>query len=359
MERRPGGMTMARSRREFLEACLLVAGGATLSLSGCAGRCRSLLPDGSLADMGEDKRDMLAEPTYRSLERSGELATREEVLWEMMSPCRLCPRLCGAERHRGQQGVCSTGGRFKVASYGPHFGEEGPLVGRRGSGTIFFSNCSLLCVYCQNWQINHRGDGSVTTHQDLARMMLDLQSRGCHNVNLVTPTHLMPHIVKALRIAIQQGLRLPLVYNTGGYDSLEVIQLLDGVIDLYLPDFKYQDSETAARFSAGAPGYAERTAAVIKEMHRQVGVLKMVDRVAVRGLMIRHLVLPENLAGTDQFVSWVVEELGPDTYVNLMAQYRPMHRARRFPPLDRRLTRAEFNQAVNWAREAGLKQYLG
>jgi len=232
-------------------------------------------------------------------------------------------------------------------------------VGRRGSGTIFFSNCNLLCVYCQNWEINHRGDGSVTTHRELAQMMLELQARGCHNVNLVTPTHLLPHVVKALRIAIQQGLRIPTVYNTGGYDSLEAIQLLDGVIDVYLPDFKYQDSGIAARFSAGAPRYAETTAAVIAEMHRQVGVLKQVDGAAVRGLMVRHLVLPQNLSGTDRFLRWVVEKLSPDTYVNLMAQYRPMHRARQYPPLDRRLTRAEFNQALSWAREAGLTQYAG
>lgn len=300
---------------------------------------------------------MPMEPRYQALERSGELARREEELWQMMQPCRLCPRRCGADRLRGQQGVCGVGRGFKVASYGPHFGEEPPLVGRHGSGTIFFSNCNLLCVYCQNWEINHRGDGDPTTAQELAQMMLRLQSRGCHNINLVTPSHLVPHIVKGLRIAVRRGLRAPMVYNTGGYDSVEVLQLLDGVIDLYLPDFKYQDSETAARFSAGAPGYTEAAAAAIKEMNRQVGVLQMVDGVAVRGLLIRHLVLPENLAGSDRFLRWVVEELGPDTQVNLMAQYRPMHRAREHPPLDRRLTRAEFDQVLRWAREAGLHQY--
>jgi putative pyruvate formate lyase activating enzyme len=298
---------------------------------------------------------MPSEACYLALERSGELARRERALWERMDPCRLCPRECGARRPDGELGVCGTGQGFKVASHGPHFGEERPLVGRGGSGTIFFSRCNLLCVYCQNWEINHRGDGRATTHEELAGMMLALQARGCPNVNLVTPTHLVPHIVKALRLAIAGGLRVPLVYNTGGYDSLESIKLLDGVIDIYLPDFKYQDSQTAARLSAGAPGYAEHAARAIAEMHRQVGRLRTEDGLARRGLLIRHLVLPENLAGTDRFVRWVAETLGTEARVNLMAQYRPEHRAGEHPPLDRGLTHAEFEQALAWARAAGLK----
>jgi putative pyruvate formate lyase activating enzyme len=295
------------------------------------------------------------EPSYLALERSGELKQREEALWAMLESCRLCPRECGVNRLHGETGICSSGRWLKVFSSGPHFGEEPPLVGRSGSGTIFFSNCNLLCVYCQNWEINHRGDGTLTNHNELSKTMLRLQASGCHNINLVTPTHIVPHIVKGLRIAARQGLRLPLVYNTGGYDSLEVLRLLDGVVDIYLPDFKYQDSETAARFSADAPGYAEAAAAAIAEMHRQVGVLQVVDGVATRGLLIRHLVLPENLAGTDRFVRWVAAELGCDTRLNIMAQYRPMHRAREFPPLHRRLTREEYAQALRWAREAGLQ----
>jgi putative pyruvate formate lyase activating enzyme len=193
------------------------------------------------------------------------------------------------------------------------------------------------------------------SHRELARMMLGLQKRGCHNINLVTPSHVVPHIVKAVRIAIPMGLEVPLVYNTGGYDNLEVIKMLEGVVDIYLPDFKYQDGELAAKYSSGVSDYPEIAAAVIKEMHRQVGDLQ-VDRegIATRGLIIRHLVLPHNIAGTDRFVRWVVDHLGPDTYVNLMAQYRPEHRASEYPSISRRLTREEWRQAVKWAEEAGL-----
>jgi len=253
--------------------------------------------------------------------------------------------------------MCSSGDNFKVASHAPHFGEEAPLRGNRGSGTIFFSNCNLLCVFCLNWQINHRGDGRVTNQTELANMMLSLQRMGCHNINLVTPSHVIPHLISALRLAIARGLNVPLLYNTSGYDSLEVIKLLDGVVDIYLPDFKYQDSEIAARFSKGAPDYVRHTSAAIREMHRQVGVLQQAGGVAYRGLLIRHLVMPANLAGTDKFVRWVVSELGPETHVNIMSQYRPMFRAKEYPPLDRPLTAAEYNQAMRWAREAGLRNF--
>jgi putative pyruvate formate lyase activating enzyme len=257
----------------------------------------------------------------------------------------------------GRMGACSSGNAFKVASAGPHFGEERPLVGRGGSGTIFFSNCNLLCVFCQNWQIAHRGDGRVTSHEELAGSMLALQRRGCHNINFVTPTHLTPHIVTAVRLAIAQGLQIPLLYNTSGYDTLEVMQLLDGIIDIYLPDFKYQDSEIAARLSQGAPDYVGYTAAAIKEMHRQVGTLQTDGGIAYRGLLIRHLVLPGNLAGTDAFAQWVVSELGADTHVNIMAQFTPQFEARQHPPLDRRLTQEEFAQARRWAVGFGLRNF--
>ncbi|MCL2791644.1 MAG: hypothetical protein FWD87_00995 [Spirochaetaceae bacterium] len=197
----------------------------------------------------------------------------------------------------------------------------------------------------------------MTTHDNLASIMLDLQRRGCHNINYVTPTHMVPHIVKALRIAIKQGLHIPLVFNTGGYESLEVIQLLDGVVDIYLPDFKFQDSNIAARFTHGAPDYFLHAAAAIKEMHRQTGTLHTIDGIGQRGIIVIHLVMPENLAGTDSFVRWVVSELGPDTHVNIMAQYRPMFRAHEHPPLDRRITPEEFAQAIRWAREAGLYNF--
>ena len=296
-------------------------------------------------------------PGYLALEASGELERRERTLWEKMENCDLCPRKCGANRMAGRMGVCSSGQTFKIASHGPHFGEERTLVGQGGSGTIFFSDCNLLCVFCQNWQIAHSGEGSVSSHTDLANMMLSLQRRGCHNINLVTPTHLLPHIITALRLAIAGGLNIPLLYNNSGYERLEVVQLLDGVVDIYLPDFKYQDAKLAARFSKGAPDYPRHTAAVIKEMHRQVGMLQQTDGIAYRGLLIRHLVLPENVAGTDGFVRWIVSELGPETHVNILSQYSPQFRAREYPPLSRRITREEFAQAMRWAREAGLRNF--
>ena len=296
---------MAPSRRRFLHDSFAAVGGLTLAA-----------PEPAPA--------ALPEPSYVRLARQGRLRTIEKQLSEILEACRLCPRACGADRRSGQRGACQSTARLKVASHGSHFGEERPLVGRGGSGTIFFSNCNLLCCFCQNWEINHRGDGRFVTGIELADMMLDLQERGCHNINLVTPTHVVPQIVQALRVAVDRGLRLPLVYNTGGYDDPDVIRALDGIVDIYLPDFKYQDGALAAKYSSGAANYPDVAAAVIKEMHRQVGVLQVDARgVAWRGLMIRHLVMPHNIAGTDRFVRWVAQELSRDTYVNLMAQVPP------------------------------------
>jgi len=298
-------------------------------------------------------------PAYVSAERSGKLKQVEADLWEGLRGCRCCPRRCGANRLAGEAGVCRSTARLKVHGAAPHFGEEKPLVGSGGSGTVFFSNCNLLCCFCQNWQIIHRGDGRFVSHEELADMMLELQHHGCHNINLVSPTHVAPHIVKALRSAIARGLMIPLVYNTGGYDSLEVVRMLDGIIDIYLPDFKYMDGDIAARYSNGASDYPEVAEAVIKEMHRQVGVLQTdALGIAQRGLIIRHLVMPENMAGTDRFVRWVAEELGLDTFVNIMAQYHPAHHAFDFPELSRCATRAEWLQAMTWARDAGLRNLV-
>ncbi|HPK71206.1 MAG TPA: hypothetical protein PLN93_04635 [Vicinamibacterales bacterium] len=331
---------MGPSRRRFLHDSLATVGGLALA----AGRATGA------SSHPEDH-----EPAYLRLARQGRLREVERQLREILAACRLCPRSCGIDRRKGKTGVCSSTARLKVASHGPHFGEERPLVGSGGSGTIFFSNCNLLCCYCQNWEINHRGDGRVVGEMDVADMMLDLQRKGCHNVNLVTPTHVAPQIVGALCCAVDRGFRLPLVYNTGGYDSLDVIRALDGIVDIYLPDFKYQDGALAAKYSSGAADYPEVAAAAIKEMHRQVGTLT-VDRrgIATRGLIIRHLVLPHNIGGTDRFVRWVATELSPDTRVNIMRQYRPEHRARDYPELSRRLTSEEWEQAVAWARAAGL-----
>jgi putative pyruvate formate lyase activating enzyme len=295
------------------------------------------------------------EPVYLRMEREGRLAVLEKELWEIFRSCHLCPRRCGVNRLERETGFCSSTAQLKVASYHAHFGEERPLAGVGGSGTIFFSNCNLLCCFCQNWEINHRGDGHPITHDYLADIMLSLQKRGCHNINLVTPTHVVPHIVRALRLAIPKGLSLPLVYNTGGYDSIDVIRKLDGIVDIYLPDFKYQDHALAAKYSSGASDYPEIAAATIKEMRRQVGDLRVDPKgVAQRGLIIRHLVMPDNIAGTDLFVQWVAKELSPSTYVNLMAQYHPEHKAFDYPEISRRITGEEWNRARAWAKAAGL-----
>jgi len=293
------------------------------------------------------------EPAYLRLERSGELARRARALWEIYRSCRLCPRQCGVNRLKGEKGVCQSTSRVKVASAHAHFGEERPLVGRHGSGTIFFSHCNLLCCFCQNWEINHRGDGSHMSDEALGRLMVAMQD--CHNINLVTPTHCVPNIVQALRTAIRLGLRVPLVYNCGGYEPVEIVKLLDGIVDIYLPDYKYTDGAMSEKYSSGARDYPEVAAAAIEEMHRQVGEL-IVDEngIALRGLMIRHLVLPNNIAGTQKFVRFVAEKLTRSTYVNIMAQYRPEHKAFQYPELSRRLSYAEYRQAVAWAREAGL-----
>jgi putative pyruvate formate lyase activating enzyme len=342
---------MEPSRRGFLK-CFLAGAGA-----------RAVVPAASRPDSTDSSMQPFApgrkkfEPAYLKAEREGRLARLETELWDVFRNCRLCPRQCGANRLKGEKGICSSTYRLKVYSAGPHFGEEKSLVGKGGSGTIFFSNCNLLCCFCQNWQINHRGDGEFRTHQELAEMMLDLQRRGCHNINLVTPTHVVPHIVRALRMALVAGLNLPLVYNTGGYDDLETVKKLDGIVDIYLPDFKYQDGRMAARYSSGATDYPEVAAAVIKEMHRQVGELRVDDRgIAERGLIIRHLVMPGNIAGTDRFVQWVARELTRDTYVNIMAQYHPAHRAFDYPEIARRISVQEWHQALKWAEEAGLRR---
>ncbi|MDR3011888.1 MAG: hypothetical protein LBU70_01590 [Chitinispirillales bacterium] len=350
-------------RRKFIKKGLVAIGTAAAALGG-AGIVRNLFASGTADEAnrqktGEQNENMreVNRVRYIDLERSGELERREQALWALYDPCRLCPRLCGANRAAGEPGACSVAAHFKVSSFGPDFGNEPPIRGTRGSGSVFLSNCNLLCVFCQNWQINHRGDGDVTTHRGLADMLLNMQRMGCHSVSFITPTHLVPHLIKGLRIAIAGGLHVPLCYNTGGYESLEVLRLLDGVVDIYQPDFKFQDSNIAARFTHGAPDYVSHTAAAIKEMHRQVGPLHIVDGLAQHGLVVRHLVLPENLGGADVLVRWIVDELGPDTPVNIMGQYWPAFRANEFPPLDRRVREREFAQAMRWARAAGLQNF--
>jgi putative pyruvate formate lyase activating enzyme len=294
-------------------------------------------------------------PAYLSLSL-GELAERARALEKIQESCRLCPRACGVNRRQGEKGVCGLPARLKMASAHPHFGEERELVGKGGSGTVFLSHCNLLCVFCQNHEISHGGEGDWVSPDELATVMLRLQAAGCENINWVTPTHVVAGLVRAVEAAVRRGLRLPVVYNCSGYEPLEVLRLLDGIIDIYLPDFKYMDGAAAARLSRGAGDYPEIAAAAIREMRRQVGNLVVDERgVALRGLMIRHLVLPNNQAGTDRFVQWVARELGPNTYVNIMDQYRPEHRAHEFPEIARRITAEEYRRALGWARAAGLR----
>jgi putative pyruvate formate lyase activating enzyme len=295
------------------------------------------------------------EPSYLKLHRSGELKKRGEELWNVMERCILCPRECKKNRLKGIEGTCMATSRLKIASYHPHFGEESPLVGKGGSGTIFFSHCSLRCVFCINWDISIGGEGTYRTINDLANMMLNLQTLGCHNINLVTPTHFSPHILVALDIAAGKGLRLPLVYNTCGWEKKGILEMLDGIVDIFLPDFKYYDEEMAFKYSSGAVKYPEVTKAALIEMNRQVGVARPAgDGLMYRGLMVRHLVMPNGVSGTGNVIRWIAENLPKDTYLNLMSQYRPYYKASEYPEISRRLTREEYSQAVSWAKEEGL-----
>jgi putative pyruvate formate lyase activating enzyme len=294
------------------------------------------------------------EAAYLALLRSGELARRAQLAYERLSACDMCAMECGADRRAGKLGVCRTGERALVSSYGPHHGEEDPLRGTRGSGTIFFAWCNLTCQYCQNYDISQLGHGREVEPEEIASMMLALQAQGCHNVNFVSPSHVVPQIIAALLIAAEAGLRLPLVYNTGGYDSPTALRLLDGIVDIYMPDMKYADADAARRYSK-APNYPQVNQAAVKEMHRQVGDLVM-DKggVALRGLLIRHLVLPNGLAGTKAIAEFLAQEISPNTYINVMDQYRPAHKAADYPRLNRRPTAEEYAEAVRLVREAGL-----
>jgi putative pyruvate formate lyase activating enzyme len=274
----------------------------------------------------------------------------------ILKNCVLCPRECRVDRTAGELGFCKTGVNPFVSSWGPHFGEERPLVGTHGSGTIFFGRCNLGCIICQNHTISHLGEGSAISFKRLAEIMLELQGRGCHNINLVTPTHQMPMILRSLSLAIVEGLVIPIVYNCGGYESLEPIELLDGVIDIYMPDFKYADPAPALRYSK-AVAYPAVMKAALKEMHRQVGDLVLDEKgVALRGLLVRHLVLPEGVAGTRDVVKFIAEEISRDTYINIMDQYHPCHQAYDYPPLNRRITAKEYAEAVKLALDAGLNR---
>ncbi len=297
-------------------------------------------------------------PAYRKLPPKV-LAEKVQAAEAILRECTLCPRQCRVDRTSGERGFCRTGIRPFISSCGPHFGEEKPLVGRFGSGTIFMGNCNLGCLFCQNYSISHLGEGTDISFDKLADMMLSLQKQGCHNINFVTPTHQMPMILRSLLIASEKGLNLPLVYNCGGYESLHAIGILDGVVDIYMPDFKYMDPAMSLKYSE-AEDYPESAKAAIKEMHRQVGDLVTDQRgVALRGLLIRHLVLPEGIAGTARVVHFIADEISKNTYINIMDQYHPCFKAFDHPPLNRRLTQQEYADAIQTAIDAGLKRIDG
>lgn len=300
---------------------------------------------------------MRTEPGYVALHRTGELQARAERLVARLARCAVCAQGCVVNRLAGEPGECRTLRQARVASAGPHFGEEEVLVGSRGSGTIFFADCNLACVFCQNCDISAYGGGREVTAAELARIMLRLQAEGCHNINLVSPSHVVPQILEALVLAAGEGLRLPLVYNTGGYDALPTLKLLDGIIDIYMPDFKFADAEVARRV-ANARGYPTVARKAIAEMHRQVGDLVVDEQgLARRGLILRHLVMPGGLAGTREIMRFVAGEISRDTYVNIMGQYHPAHQAGQYPPLDRPVRRQEYLAAVRIAREEGLHRF--
>lgn len=298
------------------------------------------------------------EPSYLTLHRSGELARRARAAVSALGVCRLCPRECGVDRSSGELGACRTGRLARVSSFDLHWGEEEPLVGAGGSGTIFVSRCNLGCVFCQNWDVS-RGpeqggaEGTEVAPNQLAYMMLELQRMGAENVNLVSPSHVVPQVLEALVLAADEGLRLPLVYNSGGYDGLRALELLDGVVDIYMPDVKFWDGDAARRYG-GAADYPERARAAVAAMHAQVGDLTLdALGVAVRGLLVRHLVLPGGLAGTARWMAWLAA-LSAETYVNVMGQYRPCGRAREHGALSRAVTGQEVEAARDAARAAGL-----
>jgi len=333
---------MKITRRNFIKSTLILGGSLIFSPS----------PAHALV-----KKEQQWYPAYGKLEKEGKLAERIEKAYSIFEECRLCPRECGVNRLDGEEGFCQAPLKVMVYVAQPHFGEEISLVGEHGSGTIFFSNCNLRCVFCQNWPISIKGEGKKIEDNELAQLMLFLQGIGCHNINLVTPTHVMPNILNATRIAFKEGLRIPLVYNTSGYERVEIIKMLDGIVDIYLPDIKYMDGDMAARYSSDASDYPEMATTAVFEMNRQVGVHQVDARgIARRGVMIRHLVMPNRIAGTKKFVKWVSANLPHLTYVNIMAQYQVAYKAFEYPQIARGITVQEFLEAMDWTEKSGLKR---
>lgn len=293
-------------------------------------------------------------PKYLKAYREGILQERADRLYRELKNCEICPRNCRVDRLEGKVGFCKTGKKARVYSYFSHYGEEPAISGENGSGTIFFSNCNLGCLYCQNYEFSQLGKGKEVEEEELASYILELQKEGCHNINFVTPTHVIAQILKALILAIEKGLSIPLVYNTSGYDSLEALKLLDGIFDIYLPDARYGDSGIAFKYSQ-AKDYPTVNKTALKEMYRQVGKAKINDAGVIEsGLIIRHLVLPNNLSSTDKIMRFIAQELSPDTYISLMSQYFPCHKAKDYHELSRRLRREEYSAAMEIMYSCGL-----
>lgn len=293
-------------------------------------------------------------PAYLKLKK-GEIKKRAEKLWTMMEECCLCPRICRTNRISGKKGFCGADDKLIISSYHQHFGEEKPLVGKYGSGTIFFANCSLKCLFCQNWDISHMGNGAKKTIKDLSEMMIELMDIGCHNINLVTPTHYLPHILFALDIAVEKGLNIPIVYNTSGFELVEILKYLDGIVDIYLPDFKYFDCKMSEKYSSDARDYPEYAKKAILEMHRQVGVaITPEDGIMKKGLMIRHLVMPNNVSGSKEIIKWISENLPKHTYINIMSQYYPYYKAVEYPEISRDIEPDEYYEVIDFAKKCGL-----
>jgi putative pyruvate formate lyase activating enzyme len=289
-----------------------------------------------------------------ALHERGELVGRAEKARALLAECTLCPRKCRVNRLEGEEGYCLVGAEAEVASVGPHFGEEAPLVGSNGSGTIFLSSCNLRCCFCQNFDISQQQRGRTLTPRALGKLMVDLQVSGCHNINFVTPTHQLPAILEGLIQAVDGGLSVPLVYNSSGYDSVDSLKLLDGIFDIYMPDLKTLSSEVAEKYM-NAPDYPEAVKAALKEMHRQVGDLALNSRgIAMRGILLRHLVMPEGKATTREAMTFLRDEISPNTYVNIMAQYRPAGESSNFPEIDRAITGSEYQEALAIAAEVGM-----
>ncbi len=309
-------------------------------------------------------------PSYLNAYNNGSLKKAADKAWSLLASCEICPRRCRVNRLKDEKGFCKTGLNAKVCSFMSHHGEEPPISGSQGSGTIFFSNCNMGCVYCQNYEFSQLGQGREARLEELAEFMLELQRLGCHNINFVTPTHVMPQILKSLEMAIEKGLEIPLVYNTGGYELPEILKLLEGIVDIYLPDMRYGDSEMAQTYSQ-APDYPRYNQESLKEMHRQVGVAELDDNgIIKRGVIVRHLALPHQISGTGKVMQFISEELSKETYISLMSQYMPYYKASSFKEISRRLTEDEYEEAKQlmgkwglnngWVQESyGIERFAG